>query len=243
MTLQYIARKIADLNEPKTWTRIKVGVFEIRDGVESQVGEYIRNYELLNTFFHFQNNGKDYALYSPDYTCTRIMELPSCRDIGGEEPSHFGFCPAEYYVPCYIQRVHENSNGERFQYEIIDPQPKDFKPIPIFHHSYDPITKVHSKVESPNPDILVTPLIYMPFGFVSGCIWGDDSSWKVQLLDLSQVKNGKISREERFGYLPLADGLSLKNSIFLAKVDSGEQDWEVTIATQRTFEVNTGMEV
>jgi hypothetical protein len=41
------------------------------------------------------------------------------------------------------------------------------------------------------------------FGFVWGCIWADDSSWKVQLLDLSRVQEGVIRREERFGYLEL----------------------------------------
>jgi hypothetical protein len=43
-----------------------------------------------------------------------------------------------------------------------------------------------------------------PFGFVWGCIWGDDSSWKVQYLDLSRVAEGVIKREERFGYVELA---------------------------------------
>ncbi len=42
------------------------------------------------------------------------------------------------------------------------------------------------------------------FGFVWGCLWGDDSSWKVQYLDLSQIDDGVIRREERFGYLELA---------------------------------------
>jgi hypothetical protein len=42
------------------------------------------------------------------------------------------------------------------------------------------------------------------FGFVWGCIWGDDSSWKVQYLDLSRMQKGEILREERFGYLELA---------------------------------------
>jgi hypothetical protein len=42
------------------------------------------------------------------------------------------------------------------------------------------------------------------FGFVWGCIWGDDSSWKVQYLDLSRVQQGVIRREERFGYVELA---------------------------------------
>jgi hypothetical protein len=42
------------------------------------------------------------------------------------------------------------------------------------------------------------------FGFVWGCRWGDDSDWKVQYLDLSQVQQGVLRREERFGYLELA---------------------------------------
>lgn len=42
------------------------------------------------------------------------------------------------------------------------------------------------------------------FGFVWGCQWGDDSSWKIQYLDLSQVQEGLIKRDERFGYVELA---------------------------------------
>lgn len=42
------------------------------------------------------------------------------------------------------------------------------------------------------------------FGFVWGCIWGDDSSWKVQWLDLSRVAEGVLTREERFGYVELS---------------------------------------
>jgi hypothetical protein len=52
------------------------------------------------------------------------------------------------------------------------------------------------------------------FGFVWGCYWGDDSSWKVQYLDLSRVQQGIIDRQERFGYVELAsDGF--KNPCFL----------------------------
>lgn len=42
------------------------------------------------------------------------------------------------------------------------------------------------------------------FGFVWGCIWGDDSTWKVQWLDLSRVADGVLTREERFGYVELS---------------------------------------
>lgn len=42
------------------------------------------------------------------------------------------------------------------------------------------------------------------FGFVWGCIWGDDSSWKVQYLDLSRVAGGVIRCDDRFGRVELA---------------------------------------
>ena len=44
------------------------------------------------------------------------------------------------------------------------------------------------------------------FGFVWGCVWGDDSSWKVQHLDLSRVGEGELTRDERFGYVMLDTG-------------------------------------
>lgn len=42
------------------------------------------------------------------------------------------------------------------------------------------------------------------FGFVWGCLWGDDSSWKVQHLDLSRVSEGILTRSDLYGYLELA---------------------------------------
>jgi hypothetical protein len=42
------------------------------------------------------------------------------------------------------------------------------------------------------------------FGFVWGCEWGDDSTWKVQWLDLSRVAEGLLMREERFGYVEVS---------------------------------------
>jgi hypothetical protein len=55
-----------------------------------------------STFHHFRVNDQELALYSPDYTTTRLMRLPSCEDIGGEEPNSWGFCPAEYYEAAAV---------------------------------------------------------------------------------------------------------------------------------------------
>jgi mannose-6-phosphate isomerase-like protein (cupin superfamily) len=43
-------------------------------------------------------------------------------------------------------------------------------------------------------------------GFVWGCIWGDDTSWKLQVLDLRRIREGVLTRDDRFGYVELATG-------------------------------------
>lgn len=42
------------------------------------------------------------------------------------------------------------------------------------------------------------------FGFVWGCYWGDDTSWKVQHLDLRKIREGIVERDDRFGIVKLA---------------------------------------
>ncbi len=53
------------------------------------------------------------------------------------------------------------------------------------------------------------------YGFVWGCIWGDDSSWKVQYLDLSEIQSGEIIRDSRFGYVELATNVKLAPHDFI----------------------------
>lgn len=162
------------------WSTLWVGVFErVEDGEDKQVGEYVRNYHsLMQTFFPFERNGKWYALYSKDYTSTRVMTLPDCKDIGGEESNKHEFCPVEFFVP------------KVYRCRRLNPKEKDSKKLKFEH--------------SP---------AYVPFGLVSGCVWGDDSSWKIQYLDLSQVDKGIIKREEKFGYIELPNSLHLSEAI------------------------------
>lgn len=145
-------------NGPGRWKYLRVTVLQRTPSGSTKVGEYARNYSAMyHTFHPFQQEGKWFALYSRDYTATRIMELPSCRDLGGEEPHSHGFCPVDYYVPYQNERVIAANQCGRF-------------------------------------------------GFVSGCVWGDDSSWKIQFLDLSNISSGVIVRKEMFGYLAMPRG-------------------------------------
>ena len=78
-----------------------IQIFQLdADGSEQLIGQYENSYTFFErTFMPFEKDGRWFALYSRDYTATRIMELPSCRDLGGEEGASEGFCPVEYFVP------------------------------------------------------------------------------------------------------------------------------------------------
>jgi hypothetical protein len=171
-------------NRPGTWNSLIVSVHE-RGEVEKKIGEYVRTYSsFFNTFCPFSRGGKDFALYSADYTCTRIMELPSCKDIGGEEPHAQGFCPTDFYVPPF-RKV--QSHG----------------------------TTLWLAGDACFSQGATEPVDYCDFGFVAGCHWGDDNTWKIQYLDLSRAPEGIISRDERFGYIHLPSNMSLKDVIDL----------------------------
>ena len=227
--VSYIAKVIDKIeNQPGVWNSIRVGVFRVEDDSETQIGEYVRNYPtLFRTFYHFVKDNKDFALYSPDYTATRVMELPSCLDIGGEEPDFYGFCPTDYYVPSFVEIETVNHTGEIYRNRRNEPSPESL--VPCEQNGYRSYP--------------VSPLSYYPFGFVSGCIWGDDSTWKIQYLDLREVEKGIIKREEKFGFISMPDNLTLKQTIDISDYmyDPNEDDaYHINIAIRKSFDLRTG---
>lgn len=77
------------------------------------------------------------------------------------------------------------------------------------------------------------------FGFVWGCHWGDDSSWKVQYLDLSKITEGIITREERFGYVQLATHHDLEPKNFIRLFKEGTHE-TVSFDVEETFLLDDG---
>jgi hypothetical protein len=77
------------------------------------------------------------------------------------------------------------------------------------------------------------------FGFVWGCVWGDDSSWKVQYLDLSDIQQGQLRREERFGYLKLASRPDTPAKDFI-RCWSFRGRTEVEFVILQTYDLDTG---
>jgi hypothetical protein len=249
--MKFIAKEIGELERrPNEWKGIKVGVFRVENDIETQIGEYERNYStLFDSFCYFQKDGKDFALYSPDYTATRILELPSCKDIGGEEPHSNGFCPVDYFVPTYIeQETISETKGLKGTYKKEIRKTRINNPQEIAFSEFvnkTPFTNFNTGEECETIATYrpLTPLLYSSFGFVAGCIWGDDSTYKIQYLDLSEAEKGIIKRDERFGYIALPENLNLKDAIDM--YDYGWDDEEesanyIRINIMQTFDLLTG---
>ena len=241
--VSYSARSIGKIEySPDAWHGLRVGVFRSNGESEQQVGEYTRNYpKLYKTFHHFEKDGKDYALYSRDYTATRVMELPSCKDIGGEDPHAYGFCPVDFYVPRYVESKYLDVEDVPHRFRINEPSDEDLTHRTTEWTPIDQKTGKRIVVEKPsNP---VGPLTYYSFGFVAGCIWGDDNSWKIQYLDLSDVDRGVIKRDARFGYIEMPHDMNLKDAIGMGSYSKDpEAEWShcITIAIQRHYDLRTG---
>lgn len=180
---------------PGVWKTARVDILESDGSALRKIGSYDRNHAgwVETTFAPFEQDGRWYALYAPNYTTTRVMELPSCRDLGGEEPHTHGFCPIDYYVPYDHEAVKSAGDAGRF-------------------------------------------------GFVAGCIWGDDTSWKIQYLDLSQVSQGVLVRKETFGYVSMPQKAArLVDCISLDEYSSDYRYVELTVS--QMFDLERGVKL
>lgn len=230
----YSARVIDTIDNGKGyWQYLLVGVFE----GDKKIGEYKRNYSCFyNTFHPFQAiDGSWLALYSRDYTSTRVMALPSCEDLGGEDRNAVGFCPVDYMVPELCgQELSQDDPGPivaNWQPEIwadkvvtesgytmykwpdqVEDHPKREAYLKAKEESH----KLREEWRKRNPFVLK----YAQWGFVAGCVWGDDCSWKIQFLDLSRAHEGVIIRDERFGYIELPDGVKLEDAIDVERIEN-----------------------
>jgi len=89
----YTITKTTIPTKPGCWDVLKIEV--LKD--DQRVGEYGRNYRsFYNTFYPFEWRGKEYALYSHNYTTVSLMSLPDCKLIAEHDS---GFCPVDFTIP------------------------------------------------------------------------------------------------------------------------------------------------
>jgi len=197
--------KYRDENQAEgTWNQSLVEIFHH----DEKIGEYVRNYPSFGekTFCPFQYNGKWYALYSKNYSQTHLMSLPDCKDICFDNS---GFCPTDFYIPKFKQEIYKTEdNNITINYFDTD-------------RHYD-----HSKSSE--------PWQYCDFGFIAGCYWGDDSSWKIQFIDLSRIGENVFTIDDRFGYIELPNNLSLREAI---DMDGWEPGYSFRITTQSWYNI------
>lgn len=222
-------------SKPGCWDVYDIEVFKDN----KKIGGYKRNYHSFTaeTFYPFQHKGKWYALYSKDYTATRValLENDEFVDWCGEESDSFGFCPVEFYVPKVVlydgyrfQLKCESNKHHKFQGAVWDNK-KEFNAEELLK---DKIVTEEEVNEWGNSEYgrKNAKLTYPEFGFLCGCIWGDDSSWKLRYIDFSELENKVLKITERFGYFELIE--DLKESIVLYGDDlSGEAITVKGIAT------------
>jgi hypothetical protein len=192
--------------------------------------QFLGSYEHLfpaygeSTFCPFQHDDRWYALYSADYTTTRVMSLPECRDLGGEEPTPSGFCPVEYYVPRYrvVSWVSPNADTT-YTWYVFDNADR-FRPP-----EDTPETRTYT----------YGPWQFLDTGFVAGCQWGDDAAWKVEMVDHSRVADGVIIRTARFGHFELPHKGLLRDALDFA--GWAPDDPILTIVRQEERNLATGV--
>lgn len=241
----YYARVINNIEtKPGCWNYLDIGIFKNGE----QVGYYQRNYSSLHkTFYPFiANDGQWYALYSKDYTATRIMRLSDCKDMGGEEGNGAGFCPVEFYVPLVCNRDNKEpppeniTNGPEWRTILSSGWIKypgevgytGNKTKEEYNRLRDQYFIDYDTWDKKYP--IYTR--FADFGFVAGCHWGDDGSWKVQFLDLSNAHNGILIRDDRFGRHELPDNVSLIDSIsIIPKRDVKTRNVDIEIAFPKRY--------
>lgn len=214
----YYAKEIEQITQKGGWKYTKIGIFRKED--DQQVGEFERNYGSfgVETFAPFVRGTNWYALYSKRYTGLSVMSLPSCEHLGSEatEADSFGFCPVEVYIPRFQWLAQKGESEE----EMI----KNKIPEGNWHWvSKDRYTKEYDRGDGCFTDDINDPkynmekeVFYENYAFVSGCVWGDDSSWKIGLRDISKAHEGIITNIEKWEHLELARNLSLKEAIHLS---------------------------
>ena len=235
---------------PGCWNKLSVDIIERASG--NLIGNYRRNYSRLYRTFHpFKLKGNWYALYSRDYTCTRIMSLPDCKDIGGEEPDSDGFCPTDFFVPGlkYLKSMHL-ADCPRFTSDYTKSctctiQHRTDCPKKLNGTTYDLARSCICVEEKKLFDDWEFQWQFPErvHGFVAGCMWGGDSSWKIEYLDLSMADQGILRREAKFGYLSMPQHLNLNQSVELhvSGLDDSNEPWVgIKIASENHYNFKTG---
>lgn len=237
----------ADIVENREgWTKTTVSVKRCLDMAKpelesswQEISVYQRNYSMLKTFEPFRQlkDGawKDYALISTKYTRLEVMDLQTgeiiavepypkvTKDFAEKYPDKYvegqdmpgsGFCPAEFFVPSWWDEYTEGDKDQSRTWPGISDE-------------------INQSVAG---DFLDEWKLYEGnWGVYSGCVWGDDSSWKIRFVDLSRISEGIVTTDDRFGYVQLPEDMDLRQAV---RVDAESATVELKVPVR--FSIETG---
>jgi hypothetical protein len=245
------------VSEPKSWEKVRVSVYRNdADGTKTKIAEYGRNYSMLQTFEPFRQlrDGEwhDYALISDRYTRLAVLDLetgmiaatesyPAATEsyvhmvkkhkpestiaIGDPVPGS-GFCPAAFYVPDFFD------DFKPADYATAEEMEKDIKSTTAaLAYSGESETELQFAEDWCDEYLWSSS---GQWGVYAGCVWGDDSSYKLRFVDLSKVSEGIVTTDDRFGYVELPEG-KLKDSI---KVEAESK--RIIVSVPVRFDLETG---
>lgn len=208
-------------NGPGYWNSCNVEV--LFNG--EPIGSYLRRLSayVAETFHPFLYKGEWFALYSADYTATRVARLSGGKfeDWCGEEGHSCGFCPTGFYVPRY--KVTRSilrgkwSETKHFENDYLEEDLDEYYQI---QDEYPPTPPDY--LSSVPEGSTYDGESFCEYGFLSGCIWGDDTSWKLRFIDFSKLGDKVLSIEERFGYFELPHSRKLRDCVRNWSVDCFE---------------------
>lgn len=166
---------------------------------------------IEDIFCPFIHHGKWYATYSTKYTALSIASLgKTFEHVWSDDGGSYGFCPVEAAVPKIIKR------------NIVD---------------HGPYIDVYWDINLDEyGDRHLYELMDSPVCFYSGCVWGDDSSWKLQLLNISRLHEGVITKEHVVGHFELPDQ-PLRDCLHHFWVEDGM--FQFAASRTHTFRLNT----
>jgi hypothetical protein len=82
------------------------------------------------------------------------------------------------------------------------------------------------------------PWLSLDTAFVAGCLWGDDSTWKLEVIDLSRAAEGIIPRSARFGHVQLGK-MPLAEAVWLDS-NSPHPELRASIIRQERRDIRSG---
>jgi hypothetical protein len=139
------------------------------------------------------HQGEWYCTYSDNYTRLSFgkLEQGKLEHVWSTEGGSKGFCPVEVAIPFEADYF----IGKDLETEVFWEMENGF------------FWEMENGSEYQN-------LRHADFGFYSGCVWGDDSDYKLKMFDLRELSSGKVTIiEEPIGYHVLPPSLKLRQCI------------------------------